>query len=163
MNKIIATLILTTSAFSFNAHAKLYEALYLLSLVPQVCESCYAKTSDLIASTYQLKIDTDCSKKMCQAKIIWSGNQNIQTAENAINILTEVNPNASCFKDVNAFINEISQKLAADEKQRYELVLKKYNDKIQLEKSSIDAYKTVVVEYAKNQPKTITYNNIYWR
>lgn len=163
MNKIIATLILTTTAFSFNAHAKLDEALNILSLVPQECESCYAKTSDLIASAYQLKIDTDCSKKMFQAKTIWSGNQNIQTAENAINILMEVNPNASYFAEVNAFANEISQKLAVDEKQRYELVLKKYNDKIQLEKSRIDAYKTVAVEYARNQPKTLNYSTIYWR
>ena len=163
MNKIIATLILTTTAFSFNAHAKLDEALNILSLVPQECESCYAKTSDLIASTYQLKIDTDCSKKMFQGKTIWSGKQNIQTAENAINIMMEVNPNASCFADVNAFAKEISQKLAADEKQRYGLALKKYNDKIQLEKSRIDSYKTVADEYANNQPKTITYNNIYWR
>jgi hypothetical protein len=41
--------------------------------------------------------------------------------------------------------------------------LQKYNDKINLEKKRIDAYKDIAVEYAKNQPKTITYNNIYWR
>jgi hypothetical protein len=152
-----------TDAKNLNKQEKFDEALYILSLVPQVCESCYSKTSDLIASTYQSKIDTDCSKKMFQAKTIWSGNQNIQTAENAINILMEVNPNATSFAEVNTFANEISQKLAADEKQRYELALKKYNDKIQLEKSRIDSYKTVAVEYAKNQPKTIAYNNIYWR
>jgi len=27
----------------------------------------------------------------------------------------------------------------------------------------INAYKEVAIEYAKNQPKTITYNSIYWR
>ena len=73
-----------TDAKNLNKQEKFDEALYILSLVPKVCESCYSKTSDLIVSTYQLKIDTDCSKKMSQAKIIWSGNQNIQTAENAI-------------------------------------------------------------------------------
>ena len=34
---------------------------------------------------------------------------------------------------------------------------------MELEKKRIDAYKEVAVEYAKNQPKTITYNNIIWR
>ena len=51
---------------------------------------------------------------------------------------------------------------------RYYKVIKPYvdteeYDKISLEKKRIDAYKDIAVEYAKNQPKTVTYNNIYWR
>jgi hypothetical protein len=33
----------------------------------------------------------------------------------------------------------------------------------ELDKIRVSAYRDVAVEYAKNQPKTITYNNIYWR
>ena len=32
-----------------------------------------------------------------------------------------------------------------------------------MEKQQINTYKEIAVEYAKNQPKTITYNTIYWR
>ena len=33
----------------------------------------------------------------------------------------------------------------------------------ELDKIRVSAYRDVAVEYAKNQPKTINYNNIYWR
>jgi hypothetical protein len=80
-----------------------------------------------------------------------------------LNILSDINYNAACFSEVNLLTKEINKKMIADDKARLELALKKYNDKIDLEKKQIDAYKEVAVEYAKNQPKTITYNNIYWR
>jgi len=34
---------------------------------------------------------------------------------------------------------------------------------LELDKIRVNAYREVAVEYAKNQPKTINYNNIYWR
>jgi len=33
----------------------------------------------------------------------------------------------------------------------------------ELDKVRIGAYREVTVAYAKNQPKSVTYNNIYWR
>ena len=80
-----------------------------------------------------------------------------------LNILIDINPNASCYNEVITITKEINNKLINDEKARLELALQKYNDKISLEKKRIDAYKDIAVEYAKNQPKTVTYNNIYWR
>ncbi len=87
----------------------------------------------------------------------------IAKAERVLNILSEINPNSSCFNEVNLITKEINDKLITDEKARLELALKEYNDKLDLEKKRIDAYRQVALEYAKNQPKTVTYNNIYWR
>jgi hypothetical protein len=33
----------------------------------------------------------------------------------------------------------------------------------ELDKFRIVTYRDVAVEYARNQPNTVTYNNIYWR
>ena len=137
-------------------------AIYKLSLVPQVCKDCYTKTSDLIANLYQQKINEVCKSKLSKANIIWASQQNITTAENVLNILVDINPNAACYKDVVRLTKEINIKLMVDEKARLELALKKYNDKLDLEKKRIDAYKEIAVEYAKNQPKTIIYNRIIW-
>ena len=139
------------------------EAIYKLALVPEVCKECYFKTADIIATLYQQKIDADCKSKLSKSKLIWSGQQNIKQAEEVIAIISEINPNASCYSATISFTNEITNKIKADEKARLELALKKYNDKMQLEKKRIDAYKEIAVEYAKNQSKTIIYNNIIWR
>ena len=142
---------------------KFEEAIYKLALVPEVCKDCYFKTSELIGNLFQQKIDTDCKTKLAKAKLLWSGQQNQIKAEEVIEILSEINPNASCFTDVSNFTKQISNKLKSDEKAKVELALKKYNDKIALEKQQINAYKEIAVEFAKNQPETITYTNIIWR
>lgn len=142
---------------------KFDEAIYKLALVPEVCKDCYFKTSELVGNLFEQKIDADCIVKLAKAKLLWSGQQNQNKAEDIIEILSEVHPNANCFTDVSNFTKQISNKLKSDEKAKVELALKKYNDKIALEKQQINAYKEIAVEFAKNQPETITYNNIYWR
>lgn len=142
---------------------KFDEAIYKLALVPEVCKDCYFKTSELVGNLFQQKIDSDCKVKLAKAKLLWSGQQNQNKAEEVIEILSEVHPNANCFTDASNFAKQISNKLKADEKAKVELALKKYNDKIALEKQQINAFREIAVEFAKNQPETITYNNIYWR
>jgi hypothetical protein len=139
------------------------EAIYKLALVPEVNQECYFKCSDIIKEIFQKKIDDNCKTKLTEAKMIWLKKQDINSAESALSILTDINHQASCFDNVNILVKEINDKLIKDEKAKLELAIKKYNDKIDLEKKRIDAYKEVAVEYAKNQPKTVTYNNIYWR
>ena len=139
------------------------EAIYNLALVPEVCKDCYFKTSELVANLFQQKIDTDCKAKLSKAKMLWNGQQNIKLAEEVIAVISNINPSAACYAAAANFSKEINAKIKADEKARLELALKKYNDKMEQEKQQINAYKEIAVEYAKNQPKTITYNNIIWR
>jgi hypothetical protein len=142
---------------------KFDEAIYKLALVPEVCKDCYFKTSELVADLFQQKIDNDCKAKLAKAKMLWSGQKNGQKAEDVIDIISDINPNAACYNAANNFTKEINAKIKADEKARLELALKKYNDKIAMDKKQINAYKEIAVEFAKNQPKMITYTNLIWR
>ena len=142
---------------------KFDEAIYKLALVPEVCKDCYFKTSELAADLYQQKIDSDCITKLAKAKMLWAGQKNAKNAEDVIDIISDINPNSACYTDVTSLTKEINAKIKAEEKARLQLALKKYNDKITIEKQQINAYKEIAVEYAKNQPKTVTYNNIIWR
>jgi len=179
------------------------EAIYQLSLVPDVCKDCYFKCLDTLALIYQQKIDADCKVKFNEAKVTWTAAQTPNGAEKAGDILSTINPMANCQTDVTAFIKTIDAKLKADEKARWQFKMKQYADKIaaqkeqvriaeekskrddvyrenqsqrdavaqekqsqrnyDLDKIRVSAYRDVAVEYAKNQPKTITYNNIHWR
>ena len=179
------------------------EAIYQLSLVPDVCQDCYFKCLDTLTSIYQKKIDADCNVKFNEAKVTWTAAQNPDGAEKAGDILSTINPMASCQLDVSAFIKSIDAKLKADEKARWEFKMKQYADKIAMHKEQIriaedkgkrddtyrenqserdavsrekqssrnfeldkiraNSFREIAIEQARNQPKTITYNNIYWR
>lgn len=190
-------------AISMAKQEKYDEAIYKLSLVPDVCQECYFKCLDTLSAVYQQKINADCKMKFNQAKTAWAAAQNPSGAEKAGDILNTINPMASCQPDINAFIKTIDAKLKADEKARWQFKMKQYADKIamqkekvriaeekskrddtyrenqskrdavlnenqslrnqELDKMRVNAYREIAVEYARNQPKTITYNNINWR
>lgn len=179
------------------------EAIFQLSLMPDVCQDCYFKCLDTLASIYQQKIDADCKVKFNEAKVTWVAAQNPTGAEKAGDILSTINPMATCQSEISEFVKMIDAKLKADEKARWQFKMKQYADKIaaqkeqvriaeekskrddvyrenqsqrdvvaqekqsqrnyELDKIRVSAYRDVAVEYAKNQPKTVTYNNIYWK
>jgi hypothetical protein len=168
------------------------EAIFQLSLVPDICKDCYFKCLDTLTKIYQQKIDADCKVKFNEAKVTWTAAQTPNGAEKAGNILSTINPMANCQTDVTAFIKAIDVKLKSDEKARWQFKMKQYADKIvmqkeqvriaeekgkrddtyrdnqssrnfELDKIRVNSYREVAVEQARNQPKTVTYNNIYWR
>lgn len=168
------------------------EAIYQLSFVPDVCKDCYFKCLDTLTQIYQQKIDADCIVKLNEAKVTWAGSQTPNGAEKAGDILSTINPMASCQTEVDALIKTIDSKLKADEKARWQFKMKQYADKIamqkeqiriaeekgkrddiyrenessrnfELDKIRVNSYREVAVEQARNQPKTVIYNNIYWR
>ncbi|MFZ4798735.1 MAG: hypothetical protein ACOYMA_14645 [Bacteroidia bacterium] len=151
------------NAKALQNQEKYDEAIYQLSLVPDVCKDCYIKCLDNLAEIYQLKIDTDCKLKINKAKTTWIADQSLSGAKQAGEILNTINPMASCQPEVTALVRAIEDKLKKDEKEKWLFKMKKYTDKIEMEKIRINAYREAAVEYAKNQPKTITYNNIYWK
>jgi len=168
------------------------EAIYQLSLVPDVCKECYFKCLDTLGSIYQKKIDADCKVKLNDAKMIWAAAQNPSGAEKAADILSDINPMSSCQSSVSSFIKSIDAKLKADEKARWEFKMKQYADKIaaqkeqvriaeekdkrdaayqekqnvrtaEVDKIRINAYREIAIEQARNQPKTVNNYNINWR
>lgn len=171
---------------------KFDEAIYKLALMPEVCKECYFKCLDNLTTIYQQKINADCKSKFNEAKTTWSANQTPVGAEKAGDILSVINPEASCQSDITLFIKNIDTKLKADEKARWQFKMKQYADKIAIKKDQIriaeekgrrddvyrenqsarnleldkiraNSYREIAIEQARNQPKTITYNNIYWR
>jgi len=179
------------------------EAIYQLSLVPDVCQDCYFKCLDTLTQIYQQKIDADCKVKFNEAKVTWSAAQTPNGAEKAGDILSTIHPMAACQPEISTFIKKIDAKLKADEKARWQFKMKQYADKIaaqkvqvriaeekgkrddiyrenqsqrnaisqekqssrnfELDKIRVNSYRVIAVEQARNQPKTVTYNKIYWR
>lgn len=136
------------------------EAIYTLSQIPTVCEDCYGKINNLMSEIYQQKIDADCTLKYNQVKILW--NAYPKNMAEITTLLSEIDPQASCYSFVLMLSEEIKSKADEEEKTKLRLAMKKYNDNVNLEKKRIEAYREIAIEYAKNQPEII-YNNINWR
>jgi len=175
------------AALTDTKTGKYDKAIYDLSMVPEVCQSCYFKCLDLLTNIYQQKIDVEGRVIVTKANSIWSAKLNTSAAEEVSELLTSIDPNSSAQMEAKLLINKIDKKLRADQKARWKFKLKQYNDRIALKKESmriaeekskrdaiaselssnrnfeldkirINSYREVAVTYAKNQPKQITTN-----
>jgi len=152
------------------------EAMYVLAQVPDVCKDCYVKSLQEMAVIYDLKINTEGTKLLNEAKAIWAAKPNAEGAEQAIRLLMKINSRAKSSAEAPQLLKTMNDKVIADEKERLrkqeeyekrqqEIAAEKAKTEAELEKQRINAYREVAVEYAKNQPQVIyrnVYRNIYW-
>lgn len=134
------------------------EAIYLLMGIPDVCAECYNKALDATGPIFQSKIDWECKDKMSKAKSVWSAGLNYAAANDAASILMTIDPEASCFKEVTPFANEIAKRVKEIDGREWDFKLQK---EIGLERDRIKAYRDVGVAYGTNQPRNITYKSLW--
>lgn len=171
---------LLKDALALRKSGKYNEAIYKLSIVPNVCQECYFRCLDTLSVIYQQKINQDCKVLFQQAKTAWAVKQNTEGAEEVGVLLRQIKPGASCQNEVDIFVKTMTEKLDANAKAEWKFKMKQYEDQVAMEKEQvklqseqsvrnqeldkirISAYRDIAVEYARNQPKTV-YSNIYWR
>jgi vacuolar-type H+-ATPase subunit I/STV1 len=168
------------------------EAIYELSLVPNVSSTCYYQCLDTIASYYQKEIDADGRIMLKVAKAAWAASPNQDGAREVSQVIVNIDPMASCQKQVEELIQSIEEKLKFDQETEWKLKLKQYEDQVAMEKEKmrlaeekskrdaslqeqqsqrnleldkirIGAYQEIAVAYAKSLNQVNGYNNINWK
>ena len=143
--------------FKFN------EAIYKLMMVPNVCMECYFKAKDAATLIFNKKIESDCTEKLKEAKLIWAAEPTENGALKASAIMISIIPSANCKTEINKLASEIKNKLQLEQKKKYDFDMLEMQKRYDTEQKIIDAQKQIALEHAKNKPKTFTYININWR
>lgn len=132
------------------------EAIFLLASVPDVCKDCFTQCQQQAGVVYKQKIDAESTILLEKAKTVWAtSNQNVQSANEVADIISQINPRCSNYAEVLALRSSIELKLQADAKQDWDFKMKQYEDSEKYKQNIVDAYKTIAVAYAKNRPTTI--------
>jgi len=92
------------------------EAIALLISVPNVCDDCYNQCQMKANTIYDKYLTYQGVQFLQKAKAAWYVKEDYDGAEAALNILLEIDPNASCFDEANEFMKMIDNKLRTDEK-----------------------------------------------
>ena len=99
-----------------------------------------------------------CASQLQRAKSYAAAND----YGSALSIVKEVNPDSKCKNESLKFINSIRKEIDQNLQREYDLVLKMYNDSVQLEKMRIKAITDISKAYYENLPKQET-QIIFWR
>jgi len=135
---------------------KFEDALGLLMSVPEEVSSCYNQIQDKSIIAYKAYQTQKCSELIQKAKTTLASNDFV----GALDILADIDPSATCFKEAQTIAKTAEAKVTAEEKKQWDFQMKQYNDEVSLEKQRINAIKDIAVSYYKSQPTTVSYNYI---
>jgi len=130
--------------------------------VPEVCKECYDKAMNAVGPVYQKQIDRECKSLLTKAKSAWSEGQDANAAQNASIFLGKIDPNASCFGDVQTLTQSMAKRIKELDQREWDFKLKQQQDNVDIQKATISAARDIGVAAAKNQPKTVVYNYRSW-
>jgi hypothetical protein len=174
-------------AKSLASQGKFSQAIYSLSLIPDVCTACYERSLQAQSDLYRQKTEAEGRTLFQQAKAAWAQAPNKENASRVSRLVSQISPGVSFIGEVNSFISEVSAVVQAQQQQEWEQYQKEweqatkereerwaqevkerdrnYADQRQdaersneMKKLLINSCREVAVEYAKNQPKEV-YNN----
>lgn len=129
------------------------QALGLLMSVPEEVSGCYIQVQNKAIEAYKAYQTQRCAEQIQLAKTTLASNDYIGT----LNILSEIDPSAVCFKEAQTIAKSASVNVDAEEKKHWDFQMKQYNDDVGLEKQRIQAIKEIAVSYYKSQPKSLNY------
>jgi hypothetical protein len=135
-------------------------ALFKLSTIPEACKVCYDKSAPIARVIYKQQIDRDCKVKLAEATSSWNASQNEFGANTASEYLTQIDPNASCFKEAQAFSNKIAAKILADDKREWNFKMKVYQDEVSADRAALKAERDIALAYAKSE--SVSYTIVGW-
>ena len=132
------------------------EALYYITSIPE-CSKGYAEAAPVTERIFKLYIDYTGKKLLAEAQAAWAASPDSAGAEKAFASLIQIDFESSAYPDAEALAREISKITQRnwDFENR-----EKYNNEIELRRSTIEAARAVGVAYGSHQQPTTT--NIMW-
>ena len=106
------------------------QAIYTLTSVPDVCKECYEKSLAATGPIYRQYVDRQCKLRLGEARTHWLSSQNAAGAAYAADILSTIDPDASCYKDAMALSKEIGARIKELDKRDWDFKMKVHNDQV---------------------------------
>lgn len=150
--------IIINNAMTLASQNEFDASIFMLMAIPDASKECYDKAMQESINVFTKKINRNCEIKLQDAQGIWSSGQNRESAEKAVSILSEIDPNADCFDEVKNLNEEIAKKMSQIDQREWNYMLKDQKQKSEI----IEAIRAVGVAYGENQPQNITYNYRGW-
>lgn len=114
------------------------EAIYQLCLIPMEC-TYYIDVQSKINYVYQHVIDNRAEPIFTEAQALWAANQNAKGASQIIDLVSQIDPNASCYPDVQKFIATINTKINLINEQSYATYQQKLAHRQEMDKLELEA------------------------
>lgn len=124
------------------------EALYNLFSIPECCKG-YDMACNEIKVVYRQFVNRQCEENLAQAQAAWMSGFNKDNATIASVFLSEIYPDADCYKDAQNLVNEIKKHMCGE----WNFLLKQWDTNVSIAVQQNKHAMEIALAFAKNQPK----------
>jgi outer membrane PBP1 activator LpoA protein len=133
------------------------QAIAVLSTIPREAKQCYASVQQKSIEAYNAYQTQRCKENILAAKTKLANND----YSGALSTLRYVDPSSPCASEAERLISQSASKVDAKEQKEWNLMLKMYNDKYNLEKYRIQAMSDIAKAYYNSRPQTVVYKSLF--
>lgn len=159
-------------------------SMYEICLIPMEV-SYYEEVQELAGIVQSTIINNEAQNELLKAKSMWAANQDNETANSIIEIISNINPSADCYNEAKAFIESVKKRLEQinnrewaeykakmEHERRMEVERETNRNKLEMaklkssEKQNIartEAYRQVAIAYAQSRPRIVYRVNNWYR
>ncbi len=133
------------------------KAIAILSTIPKEAKQCYARIQNLSVVAYNAYQKQHCKEQIMAAKADLANNN----YSAALYDLKFVDPLSPCASEAKMLINRTAAKVDAKERKEWNFMLKRYNDRLNMEKYRLNIVKEIAKAYYKSKPQTVIYKSLF--
>lgn len=133
------------------------KAIAILSTIPREAKQCYARIQNLSVQAYNAYQKQHCKEQIQAAKADLANND----YSRALYDLKYVDPLSPCGPEAKLLINKAAAKVDARERKEWNFMLKRYNDRLMMEKYRLNIAKEIAKAYYNSKPKTVIYKSLF--
>lgn len=112
-------------------------ALMIVSELMSTCDSHTEECTSLWNKIYKEQVDFEAEQCLYRAKNIWSTTKNEAGAQEAIEILCAISPDAASIKYANSLVDEIEHYISSSKQVQAKELKKKYDDELELKRAEL--------------------------
>ena len=136
---------------------KYRQAIALLSSVPKEAKDCYASIQGKAIEAYNAYQLQRCSENILKAKTELANNSYAR----ALRVLSWVDPSSTCASEAESLIRNTATKVDAEEQKEWNFMLKRYEDRQNMERYRLDTMREIAKAYYRSKPQTVIYKSLF--
>jgi hypothetical protein len=144
-------------ADAFIRTQKYQQAIALLTSVPKEATACYASIQEKSVEAYNAYQEQRCKQNILIAKSKIANN----SYSAALRTLSLIDVSSSCSNEAENLIRTTANKVDEREQKHWNLMLKKYNDRQNMQKYRLDTMKEISKAYYSSKPTTVIYKSLF--
>lgn len=137
-------------AYALEAQNQTADAVKVIANIP-ISSDCYANNEQYIRKFYQAVLEKQCDSLVNVAKSKWYTDQSLEGANEAGEILAQIDPRAYCMDKVYELYDEISEGVKKLTDKEWDLKIKKVDARI----DGAAQRRELILKYIENQPNNV--------